>query len=63
MHFVGLGDLQPDPIYCMTIPLVDMNCRVCVCVYVYVLYTFICSIHTFLNSVFIYLFIYDAIDM
>jgi len=50
-----LGDLQPHPIYCMTVPLVDMNCSVCVCVCVFVIYTFIYSIHTFLCSVFFYL--------
>ena len=52
-----LGDLQPHPIYCMTVPLVDINCKVCVCVCV--LYTFLYSIHTFLYSI----FIYDAINM
>jgi len=50
-----LGDLQPHPIYCITVPLVDMKCRVCVCV----IYTFIYRIHTLLYSI----FIYDAINM
>jgi len=42
-----LGDWQPHPLYCMTVPLVDMNCRVsvcvCVCVCVCVSYVVISS--------------------
>ena len=53
----GLGDLQPHPISCMTILLVDLNYSVCMCTYmcnIYVIYTFIYWIHTFLYSIFIY---------
>ena len=58
-----LGDWQPHPLQCMTIPLEDIRtCRVYVyCIYS--IYTFIFSIHTFLYNIFIYLFISNAIKM
>ena len=44
----GLGDGQPHPICCMTVPLVDIQtCQV----YMYCVY----CIHTFICNVFIYL--------
>jgi len=50
-----LGDLQPHPIYCMTIPLVEMMYIVCVCVcvrvcniYVYIQYTYTSLQHIYL---------------
>jgi hypothetical protein len=36
--FLGLWNLQPHPIYCITVPLVDMNYTMCVGVRVCVIY-------------------------
>ena len=49
-----LGDWQPHPIYCITIPLVDIQiCRVCMhCICS--IYAFLYRIHTFLYNMFTY---------
>jgi len=51
VYFLGVRGLTFHPIWCMSIPVVDMQtCRVCMyCIY---------SIHTFLNYIYIYIYLF-----